>query len=98
MDSIAACETSGSSGLLFVLDAHSPEESWLRAAKKDWMKTSNLAKAGLDPDLDFRFRRIVKMVMEHDQCPQLKYCMENQENVAEPLWRAALSIAWHCSA
>lgn len=79
-----------------VLDAHAPEESWLRSAKKDWMKTSNLASSEYDPNIEFRFKKIFDAAIKHNQCPQILYCIEHPENTAEPLWRAALSIAWHC--
>lgn len=43
-----------------------------------------------------RFRTIVEKTVAGNGCEQLRYLMENQENVEEPLWRAGLSIAKHC--
>jgi len=30
-------------------------------------------------------------------CAQLAYCIEHRAELAEPMWRAALSIAKHCT-
>jgi len=43
-----------------------------------------------------RFKKIFDRTLEGDGCDQLRYLMENQESVEEPLWRAGLSIAKHC--
>ena len=43
-----------------------------------------------------RFRTIFDKTMAGTGCEQLRYIMENQADVEEPLWRAGLSIAKHC--
>ena len=43
-----------------------------------------------------RFRTIFDKTMQGSGCEQLKYLMENQADIEEPLWRAGLSIAKHC--
>ena len=37
-----------------------------------------------------------KVIAEPSECPQLKYAIENQRIIEEPVWRAALSIAAFC--
>jgi len=41
-----------------------------------------------------RFKTI--MLKGEDGCAQLNYCFTNQNNIEEPLWRSALSIAAFC--
>lgn len=43
-----------------------------------------------------RFRTIFDKTMTGNGCEQLRFLMENQADVEEPLWRAGLSIAKHC--
>jgi hypothetical protein len=42
------------------------------------------------------FRLIKKKVTRSAGCPQIAYCVANSENLEEPMWTAALSIAWFC--
>lgn len=56
--------------------------------------TSDLAKSTLDP---CNFRRIViKSVRGDGGCGQIRHAVEEAATLEEPLWRAALSIAWNC--
>ena len=43
-----------------------------------------------------KFSRIMKRTLAGDGCEQLKYAVTHQKDLDEPLWRAALSVAWHC--
>lgn len=43
-----------------------------------------------------RFRTIFDKTLAGTGCEQLRYLMENQADIEEPLWRAGLSIAKHC--
>ena len=43
------------------------------------------------------FQRIAARSLKGHGCNQIKLALENQESVSEPLWRAALSIAWNCT-
>ena len=43
------------------------------------------------------FKTIVQKTMSGKGCGQLRNIIENQANIAEPLWRAGLSIAKFCS-
>ena len=43
-----------------------------------------------------RFRLIFDKTLEGTGCEQLRYIMEHQDQIEEPLWRAGLSIAKHC--
>lgn len=41
--------------------------------------------------------RLVKKKVERSAgCPQIAHCVANREHLEEPMWRGALSIAWHC--
>lgn len=43
------------------------------------------------------FRRIVEKTVQGHGCAQIGWALTNQASVSEPLWRATLSIAKHCS-
>ena len=43
------------------------------------------------------FKMIVQKTAAGKGCAQLAYCIENRETLTEPMWRAALSIAAHCT-
>lgn len=43
-----------------------------------------------------RFKTIMVKSVQEEGCQQLLYCYENQSELEEPLWRAALSIAAFC--
>lgn len=85
-------------GIEAVLDEHVEEESWLTAAKADWMKGSALSTMNdIDPDRISVFKKIaIKSLKDEDGCRQLAYTLANQRQTDEPLWRATLSIAWAC--
>lgn len=42
------------------------------------------------------FGKIMKRTLKGEGCEQLKYAATHQSTIDEPMWRAALSIAWHC--
>jgi len=44
-----------------------------------------------------RFKTILIKSIEGEGCAQIVYIYENQDTVEEPLWRAGLSIAQHCT-
>lgn len=43
-----------------------------------------------------KFSIILAKSMAGDGCGQIRNAMETQKRIEEPLWRAALSIAWNC--
>ena len=43
-----------------------------------------------------RFKTIMLKTVKGDGCQQLKYVVENQATMSEPMWRAGLSIAKFC--
>lgn len=43
------------------------------------------------------FKLIMQKTVAGKGCAQLAYCVENRTVLEEPMWRAALSIAKHCS-
>ena len=43
------------------------------------------------------FTRIVKRSLKGTGCAQIKQAVEHAASLEEPLWRAALSIAWRCT-
>lgn len=55
--------------------------------------TSKLAK---NNNFDTNFALIVNKSLSGTGCEQIKYAVENATTLPEPVWYAALSIAWHC--
>jgi hypothetical protein len=43
------------------------------------------------------FKTIMQKTMAGKGCAQLAYCIEHRAELPEPMWRAALSIAKHCT-
>lgn len=43
-----------------------------------------------------KFARIVKLSVSGSGCPQIKHAVMDAATLEEPLWRAALSVAWNC--
>jgi len=43
-----------------------------------------------------RFKTILDKTLKGSGCQQIKYVIENQETMSEPMWRAGLSIAKFC--
>lgn len=39
---------------------------------------------------------VKKKVVRSAGCPQLAYCVANRATLKEPMWKAALSVAWYC--
>ena len=48
------------------------------------------------PDGTKHLRLVKKKVQRSAGCPQIAYCVANRERLEEPMWNAALSIAWFC--
>ena len=44
-----------------------------------------------------KFKTILLQSVQGEGCAQIAHIYENQESIEEPLWRAGLSIAQHCS-
>jgi len=63
--------------------------------KVDVSELSETAKALLG-NKQSRFGLIVAKTKKGKGCNFLKYAIENQAELEEPLWRASLSIAWAC--
>lgn len=90
-------ETVSLQAITEIIDGHLPKTSWLEVAKSEWMKTSNLAShTEVDPNRISLFRIIGTQALKGEGCHQLRTCIENQDTVSEPMWRAGLSIAWAC--
>lgn len=80
-----------------VLDEHMPAATWLEQAQNEWMRSSNLAKVDeVNPDRISKFSKIVRRSVGDSGCAQIARAVVDQAHVAEPVWRAVLSIAWHC--
>lgn len=43
------------------------------------------------------FKTILQKTVQGKGCAQLAYCVQNRASLDEPMWRAALSIAKHCT-
>jgi hypothetical protein len=56
--------------------------------------TRSLAAGDYPPS---EFSRIVRRSMKGTGCAQIAHAVENAATLEEPLWRAALSIAWLCT-
>jgi hypothetical protein len=52
--------------------------------------------AGMD-NFENSFEKILIATDEGRGCAQIKYAIENRTQLTEPVWRAALSIAQHCT-
>jgi hypothetical protein len=76
-------------------------------ANTDILRQASAAAAGLDPTMGavmaklvsnkaVYFKDILVMSLEGKGCTQLVNIATNQEDIAEPLWRAGLSIAAFC--
>lgn len=100
-DSLCKVKTWAGTNLLCeitdVLDDHVPSMGWLESAKKDWMQKSSLKTMEVHPDRISMFKDIViKSLRTQTGCAQIAACVTDQANTSEPLWRAALSVAWTC--
>jgi hypothetical protein len=56
--------------------------------------TKALAEGELDP---CKFSRIAARSLKSSGCGQIKHALIHAPTLEEPLWRAALSIAWNCT-
>tara|TARA_Y100001973_G_C5208374_1_gene343416 strand:+ start:5909 stop:8791 length:2883 start_codon:yes stop_codon:yes gene_type:complete len=63
---------------------------------RDFSKQINPTSLTLQKNYKNIFKTIYKKSMQGVGCAQIKYAYENQETLAEPLWRAMLSIAERC--
>ena len=75
-----------------ILPAPTVDLSAARAYGTDEL-TRNLAQGDM-PKSDFV--RIVRKSIKGSGCAQIKHAIEDATSLEEPLWRAALSIAWNC--
>jgi hypothetical protein len=66
----------------------------------------DLLPKGLDEDtkkilkldnFETKFAKIADKSMEGDGCGQIKYAIENADNLSEPIWRTTLSVIKFCS-
>jgi len=48
-------------------------------------------------NVESSFEKIAERSLSEDGCAQIKYAIENAHDLPEPVWKAALSIAQHCS-
>jgi len=66
--------------------------------QKPFMRQMDPLTLSLMGNYESKFKTIlIKSLNGDDGCQQIKYAFENQESLEEPVWRAALSIAQHCS-
>lgn len=59
--------------------------------------TAALAKLAKYDNYDHKFGNLVVKSFQGTGCNQIKYVIENSRTLAEPLWRAGLSVAVRCS-
>jgi hypothetical protein len=58
--------------------------------------TEQVEEEYLQEDGKKAIRLVNKKVQKSAGCPQIAYCVANRATLEEPMWDAALSIAWHC--
>ena len=59
--------------------------------------TSNAMMDALIGKREASFKNIMQKTIAGKGCAQLAHCIENRAELSEPMWRAALSIAKHCT-
>ena len=67
----------------------------LSAAKAFGMDATTKALVGDMPKS--KFSKIVRSSLAGTGCGQIKHALTDAATLEEPLWRAALSVAWHCT-
>ena len=72
-----------------------PDEDKLASAKLFGMDSFTKVVAGGEFPAS-SFARIVRRSVKGTGCAQIAYAVEHAAGLEEPLWRAALSIAWRC--
>ena len=73
-----------------------PDEIDWEAARGDGVDDMTRALAGADYPAT-EFARIVRRSVKGNGCAQIANAVVNAATLEEPLWRAALSIAWRCT-
>ena len=73
-----------------------PAEVDLSAARAYGMDAMTKALAGGEYPAS-EFTRIVRRSLRGTGCAQIAHAVQNAASLEEPLWRAALSIAWRCT-
>ena len=73
-----------------------PDEMDWEAARGDGLDDMTKALAGGDYPAT-EFARIVRRSVKGNGCAQIANAVVNASTLEEPLWRAALSIAWRCT-
>jgi len=59
--------------------------------------TNNAMMDALIGKREASFKNIMQKTIAGKGCAQLAHCIENRAELSEPMWRAALSIAKHCT-
>ena len=59
--------------------------------------TNNAMMDALIGKRESSFKNIMQKTVAGKGCAQLAHCIENRAELSEPMWRAALSIAKHCT-
>lgn len=72
------------------------EMDW-EAARGDGVDEMTRALAGSNDFPATEFARIVRRSVKGNGCAQIAHAVVNAATLEEPLWRAALSIAWRCT-
>ena len=73
-----------------------PIQNDMWANRPSYAKVDETTRA-LMGNFEHSFKNILVKSVQGNGCAQLAYIYENQESLPEPLWRAGLSIAAHCS-
>jgi len=72
-------------------------ESPLGALKKPYVpREADLVMQALMGNYTSKFKTILMKTSKGEGCAQLKYVVQNQADMSEPMWRAGLSIAAFC--
>jgi len=72
-------------------------ESPLSSLRKPYVpQEANLVMQALVGNYTSRFKTIIMKTIKGEGCDQLKYIIQNQADMSEPMWRAGLSIASYC--
>lgn len=73
-----------------------PDTSFLEAAKNLAGQNGDVGATITGPMPTWNFKRIAEASLAGHGCQQIKFAIENASQVSEPMWRAALSVAWCC--
>jgi len=73
-----------------------PSTTFLDAAKQLTGASDDPASTITGPMPTWNFKRIAEASLRDAGCNQIKFAIENAATLPEPMWRAALSVAWCC--